>query len=176
MKILLTLKNWQLFLIMMGFWLTSIVFDRMTADRIDHPLLQRLAGLSYIFFMLVISAWMYTITNALAHKLPHDSKVNIHRTNACLFTIFATIVFDNFISPAFKYERTTFYFLLGIAVWGCAIYACYNVAFVITSFEGKKRPTLLEFLGVFIFIVGVWWLQPRINRIYKQETAPAIQS
>jgi hypothetical protein len=56
----------------------------------------------------------------------------------------------------------------------CMFYALYFVAKNIATFEKGKEVKFSEFKGAFFmlwfFPIGIWYIQPRINRIYETNT------
>jgi len=58
---------------------------------------------------------------------------------------------------------------------GSLLYIVYYVSKCLVSVESKKIMDFYDYINVFYLVwmlpIGVWWLQPRIKKIFKEDFA-----
>ncbi|NVN96024.1 MAG: hypothetical protein HXX18_12150 [Bacteroidetes bacterium] len=151
MKILLKIKHWQLFLIL--FLPCYFVNSKITMDLIT------------IFLLIVFSLWVYSIgvLGQLKNKeLGFEKKVSTYfKINCFLLPLTWLIV------QLSQFKITIF--ISSIYFWVALFYIIYFVSITIVTYSNKKnakfKESILTMIGFLIFPVGVWFIQPKVNRI-----------
>ena len=109
--------------------------------------------------------WLYAVGVLISEKYAQYITVPIHRFKLCLaYDFFYSFIFPFGIIP-FEYLKP--FSFVSIA---CNIYALYFVSKLIVGIERKSDVKFYDYIGTFIavwiFIFGIWSLQPRVKKIY----------
>ena len=185
-KLFLRAKHWQLFILMVGlpflFQIITIIYVIMT----DNPLF---AFSTFPIFMLlyigIFFGWFWSIGVGLHKFLPENHNLNLKK-----FKIFFLIPFAYIILLMFSMMYLGFFSvfpppddMIGISLIlivpfhlfsiFCMFYMLYFCAKTIKSIELNREVDFSDYAGEFFliwfYIVGIWVLQPKINRIYSEE-------
>lgn len=163
MKIFTKIKHWQFFLILI--LLHCFVIDRLTFLIISTT------------FLTLFSFWIYSIVIIGQQKLL-DLKIinfNIRYLGICCFFIpLLWIVIA--INPAtlFKITPSVIWYriliiLLCFTFIICWIYSIYLASKTIKTIEVKNYPKVKDYiliiLGFIIWPIGIWLIQPKVNKI-----------
>lgn len=153
MENLFRLKHWQMFLVLM--------IPIIAGSRMPGIVGMILAG-------GILFGWFYMLGSALYKKLPTDKGMNItfFRFNLAIafcYTVTSSLFFASvnklFILPLH------FYAMFGV------FYSMYFISKSLTIIETNENVKADRYLGTFFmlwfFPVGIWWVQPRINNIFK---------
>ncbi len=184
MRIFLTLKHWQLFLLTIGVLLLvslysgfSIVVEeeyRSASDAVAK-FITIVPFLIYYLWIWSIGAWLNKhIDSKIATKTVYFS---ISIVVSCFLFFFLSIF--NFIywqdQPVGMYEDFWLFFLqafiifLAISTW---LFALTFLAKVVVRAEREAFITPSEYFSEFVmalmFPIGVWFLQPRINALFEK--------
>lgn len=149
-------------------------------------------------FLMLLSygglyCWMWAVGVQLQNKLPEEITMNVNRFKWSIFvpiiyfTIISIIIVvitnivltdDNFLArdvsflPPFLFIFLIFHFL-SIA---CIFYSFYFTAKTYKSVELQKEVTFSDCMGEFFLIwffpIGIWFLQPKINKMVKKIEMP----
>jgi len=181
MKKLLTLKHWQLFGILIGI---PILFEFLIIGSFFFG-----EGLRNIFFifplMMIVSiglffGWFYTLGTNLYKKLPPTATMNLKRFKIFLFipviymAILPISMFGIFSTMPSGSTPDSALFALIIPIhffcMFCMFYCLYFNAKALKTVECQRPLTFSDFAGEFFLIwffpVGIWILQPRINKLF----------
>ena len=176
MKLFLKLKHWQIFVVYLILYFLTIFF----AKEYSQPGFLIISVYSSEFILLFIgflTAYYYIVGFNLYNKIQKNIKMNILRfkiTNIipvflCLIMILLEKSIDineNNISIFF-----TLYFFFMLFMGLCLMYSCIFVAKSLKSVETKKETKFSdEIVYFFLFSVlplGIWKIQPKINKIFK---------
>lgn len=193
MKALLKAKHWQLFLLTYGIPIfLQIVFMVSMFSSIamnpNEPAEFFTYGGGVIFGLLIIMtilsngillAWMWTAATRLQNYLPEDVNMKIGRFKVFFVIPFAYIVLFLFgigvlfltIDSGFKPGPFYFFTLiipLHLFAMFCIFHSIYFIAKTIKSVELQREAKVEEYLGefflVWFYLIGVWILQPKINK------------
>ena len=201
MKKLLTLKHWQLFILMfvvpMLAQITLMVslFSQLMAQ--DQPLpaddpaefIGFFSNTMYIvfgvmlFLMLLHFTWQYTLGSSLHKKLPENVKMNLSLFRAFLIIPLVYIVLLCFFmadmfSSMLSNEVPNFYwfaFIIPLHLFSmfCMFYGIYFNAKSLKAVELQRPITTNDYIAEFFLLwflpVGIWILQPRINKLFEGE-------
>jgi len=163
---LLKIKPWQLFIYL-------VIVPLFFPDDDTH-------AIYIIVFGLFLVVWILKIDEELYYRLPKKPKVNltILQINLIITFVYLAIIFlftngysissekDNYAEYGWKmwiYVPFTFYIFFSY------FYALHFVAYSINILEKRLFNKTTEYtallLAFFFFPIGLWWLQPKINRI-----------
>lgn len=118
-----------------------------------------------LFSWLGVLLWKYSIGVLIYEKYAEFLNVPALRFKICMtynfifsiILIYRIIPFD-YIAP------------FSFVSFVCNMYAIYFIAKLIVMVERKREVRFNEYLGTFIavwfYLVGIWFLQPRINKVF----------
>ncbi|TDW99379.1 hypothetical protein [Dinghuibacter silviterrae] len=185
MSFFLRAKHWQIFVLVVG--PAFISFAILVAAMI---IFKRFELLPWFFLPMVLVnivqyCWFFIVGNKLYRNLP--GKVRLSRglfgfcaIYPCLYVLFfaavwAPLFFRGMLisngdtNPLAFLVIFPFHFLAAI----CTLFVFYFAAKALRSVELQKPARSSDYIGDFFlmvfFIVGVWVLQPRINKIFDEQ-------
>ncbi len=167
MEIFLKLKHWQIFLI----WIFG-AFQLPVFMKTDFWFI------SFGLYLFIILGWIYSIGKFLNRKNEKTEKITSRIETWLIIYILSVIPygihFRNMMSES--YERVNLLIMIISGIFGL-------VAIVkIVSYSAKSlkeyetKPGLsfnnylLEFVLILYCIIGIWFIQPRLNKILKNKT------
>jgi len=187
-------KHWQLFLPIFGIpMLLQLIFMGIIFIGIkseDGPNLALLFNYIRIFpvisilFISVFFGWFWSIGVGLDKKIPEDLKLNLGRFKLFLIIpflyyilvlLFISIAFPSMITMIGIPTGTIMSIILPIHFFAifCMFHSLYFVAKTIKIAELKRKVTFSDFAGEFFllwfFPIGVWIVQPKINKMIIEE-------
>ncbi len=183
MTILLRMKHWQIFLILiclpiiLHLWISKVeIFNQNVNDLIstfDMP----------VIFITTLFFWLYTLASNLNNKLTSDFKLNIKKFIACLIVpLFYFLLLFFFVLEMSEINYTTSFiiliFVIGVPLhllsMFCIFYCFWFNAKLLSSVELQKEGALNEYIGYFFLFwfypIGIWIIQPKINIIFNKKT------
>ena len=195
-KLLLKAKHWQLFLIQVGLpFLSQLIFMAVIFTQIFNQSNGKPEVLPSGFVAILIPAfvsivglfgWMYAVGVGLQEKLPSSVPMRVVVFKFC--TIFPLVYFLCFFifflniwwmidtqaePPIFPFIMIIPLQLISIF---CIGYSMWFMAKTLKSVELQREATLSEYAGDFalawFYFIGVWILQPRINKIVAEGWEP----
>ena len=124
---------------------------------------------------LFVLVWMWSAGSFLNSVIPPSSKSNLSIFRAALIVtaLYPFFASDRFINyPSSVYSVFIPFHVLG---WLCAFYAINLVSKSLVLAETGNVTSAfdyaLEFLLIWTFpVIGVWFIQPRINRLYSKSS------
>ena len=185
MKNFLTLKHWQLFVLLFVFPLVLQIvgLSAMLSTRVPIWMTSIVPIVMIIFWGLVL-CWFYVLGTNLHRKLPPSVSMSLN-----LFKIFLIIpvVYAFSLSIILTYmfaevppgvasnpEIFTWIYPLHLFVMFCIFYSFYFNAKALKAVECQGTVTFSDYGGDFFlfwfFPIGIWIIQPRINQLFDQET------
>lgn len=178
MNKLLHLKHWQLLLPLMCIILIDLFFD----NSITQIITEILALSSFIIYLV----WIWISCINLCTKLPPNTNLNLKRFKLFMFI---SVLYIATMGLIFVYLS-----IKQIAVFGYIIsYAsiiypihvlCVFLVFWCLAFFAKVFKTVelqrivtfsdyaKEFFLIAFYPIGIWFIQPRINKIFLGESTP----
>ena len=121
-----------------------------------------------IIMLLIIFVelfWIYSVCKFITQK--YSNHITMPLTNlhlSLIYFLINSILFSLDIIPG---EILYIFGLIGIVT---NIYSVYFTARILVMAERERKVTFSDYMGtfilVYIFIFGVWWLQPRVNRLH----------
>lgn len=184
MSKLLRLKHWQLFLLLTGAPLVFQLFAMQAMIRNDDP--QEVFvpfAITMIIVVTIFFGWFYALGTNLHKQLPESVSMNLARfklfllipafylLSFCLLILFAISdqeLFQNYFT-SFSGIIIPIHLLSTFSIF----YALYFVSKALKSVEWQRPVTFSDYAGEFFLIwffpLGVWIIQPRINRLFYEE-------
>jgi len=193
-NILLRAKHWQLFMIVfvipMVFYvgIMGLMIANIANDTPDPSII-----ISYFPFFLLLMiftgsvqfGWFWAVGVGLNKVIPPELKLNVKRFKlAFLLVVIAifgwvyfmwslmrsvTLVSQNNYNPAITGLMIPCMFLLIVAVF----YIYYFVAKTLRTAELKRAINVGDYIGefflIYFFPIGIWFLQPKINKLVDGE-------
>lgn len=179
-------KHWQLFILMVGlpflFQIITIIYVIVT----DNPLF---ALSTFPIFMLlyvfIFFGWFWSIGYGLHKFLPENHNLNLKKF---IIFFFSPLVYITLLMFSMMYFGVFNEFpppddMIGISLaviaplhlfaMYCMFYMLYFCAKTIKTIELNREVEFADYAGEFFliwfYIIGIWILQPKINRIYSKE-------
>jgi len=184
MRKFLTLKHWQLFVLLVGipviFQFIIIGFTIFTRD---------LRSIFYFFPVMMILfiglffGWLYSLGTNLFKKLPVTEKMSLTRFKVFLFIyagyillflvfmfgIFSAVSSGMLLNPALIFALIIPFHLFAMF---CSIYCLYFTGKALKAVELQKPVAFSDYVGEFFllwfFPIGIWIIQPRINKLFSE--------
>lgn len=170
MEILLRLKHWQIFMLTFGIVIVAAVIQGIAVVISPYDtVMERVTVLLGVFITVAWCLWAYIAGIKLSEKRPHDN-FNSWLFKWSLIVMGGWSVVETLLFPILNITLGELRLLYTLITLAAGVYADYALAKALTSVEGNRETTFSDFAGdFFLFLfypIGVWWLQPRINRIF----------
>jgi hypothetical protein len=200
MDIFLRAKHWQLFLLTFGL---PILFDIIMMANIfsnlashHNPLVIinffKFFPLLILLFAATLFGWQWAVATRFQKMIPPGIKMNVKKFKIFFFIpaiyfiiicIFMAIMLSGHVlnsNPPGSAFAIGFMLIFPIHLFAmfCIFYSLYFVAKTLKTVELQREVTFTDFTGEFFlawfFPIGVWILQPRINKmieLYSEESS-----
>ncbi|MBL7815237.1 MAG: hypothetical protein JNL70_09510 [Saprospiraceae bacterium] len=184
MKFFLQLKHWQLFLLIIGvpiileFFALSLIFKADDASEGIEQLL-KVFPILMVLYTGTLFGWLWSVGTFLTKKLPSDVSMPeglfkgavivpvIYIAFICWFI--AKLMWGNEMSELFIQENLALILTAHFTSMLCIFYIFYYNAKVLKTVEMQKKVSFGDYIGEFFlfwfFPIGIWILQPRINKL-----------
>jgi hypothetical protein len=186
---ILELKNWQLFWIWIGPQLLLGTFSTLVLSGSGYAyfgLTLLLFIFSFLVFTGILIQWFYKIGTVLYTYLPRGISMPVNR-----FKIFMTVavgyivyvilsIFRGVLSVYSEAEYPSTLgtgLLIGAHLFAmfCMFYCIYFNARILKTVELKRAVTFrdfrTDFFRIWFFPIGIWNIQPRLNKIVAEPAA-----
>ncbi len=196
----LNAKHWQLFILLFGipFIVQTIMMKEITSqfDSIanqgdltfpDFSTSIIVTIVVTVLYSVVYYSWIWSLGIGLQSKIPQQLSMNVSRFKAALIfpiiylallCVYIYFVFTS--SMEFNLSHIAIMIPFHLISMFCMIYSLYFVGKTIKTAELKEEirfsDFIAEFLLLWVYPVGVWILQPRINRLNTEEFTEGIES
>ena len=191
MKFLLLLKHWQLFILTLGapiiMQIVLIVTTITSEDPFsDFATIIFIIPITMILVMIIFFGWFYAMGTNLHKKLPESEKMNLTKFKIflfipliyilaiCFFIVFViNYTITNEVTPNFA----LFGFIIPVHLFSmfCIFYCLYFNAKALKAVELQRPVKFGDFAGEFLLIwfypIGIWIIQPRINKLFKEQAS-----
>ena len=182
MKFFLTLKHWQFFVFacVLPFFIDLTSFINYSIGAIYvFPLMM-------ILFVFFFFGWFYAVGTNLYPKLPAKAKMSLTRFKIFLFfpvfyilaiSVFLVVSMIPYSTSGGPIEPWIFLLILPLHLFSmfCIFYCLYFIAKALKSVETQVSATFSDYLGDFFLIwffpIGIWVIQPRINKLFDESDA-----
>jgi hypothetical protein len=187
-NLVLNAKHWHLFVLSFGipFLLQIIMFARMMTKVFTNQELLPTSMFSDSMVLLIITAifyailplWIWIVATGLQDKVPENVKLKVNRFRiffiipVVYFILYMILFFPSLIK--FQVEPTIFLIIMPLHFFAmfCMIYCIYFTAKTLKTVELQRIVHSSDYIGEFfliwLFPIGVWFIQPRINKIVQQ--------
>jgi len=137
-----------------------------------------------ILFIFVLFGWFYVVGVNLNKKLPELIKMNLAKFKwfifipiVCMFLFYIYVLtLFNRVSIGEQLNLAIFAVTLPLYLFSvfCLIYCIYFNAKSLKTVELQRPVNFSDYLGEFLlflfFPIGIWLIQPKINRIFSETT------
>lgn len=151
----------------------------------------RLLPIIIILFILFFFGWFWSIVTGLQKIIPDEAKMKLIRFKIFFFIPLIYILFFSFfigfimnefsdltnapqLNPGFIFGFIAVILPLHLFSMFCMFHSLYFVAKALKTAELKKEvgfpDFVLEFFLLWFYPVGIWIIQPRINKIMEEQT------
>jgi hypothetical protein len=183
-------KHWQIFILMIGvpilFQVFAIIYLIISKDSI---LTFSIFPIFMLLFMSVFFGWFWSIGVGLNKFLPQESNLNITKFKIFLLIPFFYVIFLMFSMLSFGVFSDSppsngmfgisFAIIIPLHLFSmfCMFYIMYFCSKTIKSIELKREAIFSDYVGEFFllwfYMIGIWILQPKINKIYVEKVIDA---
>jgi len=142
--------------------------------------------LLFVLFLAAISAWYWSVAIGLRKEIPEHIRpsTKIFKTAYIIFFSYLTLMllstfgfFVNDITPGYILFVSDI--LIQLLVTAAYFYTIYFVAKTIKTAERQEMVKFSAFAGEFfllmIYIIGIGFLQPKINKLANQEQEGSLE-
>lgn len=190
----LSAPHWQLFVLSFGLPFlaqligtgTSLYYLSTLPDTVAQPEWPRyLSSAGSLLIASVLYGWMWSVGAGLQANMPREFRKSVIGFGVVLGLLATVCVASLFFPsevPLLDGNTRTFTVLFWtllplLAVWmGAHLYGASYVADIIITAEEEREPTTHELIRlsllVWLFPVGVWTVQPRVNRLALPKHEP----
>ncbi len=191
MNIFLRMKHWQLFLLMVGIpiIIEFIGLGIMFTTR-DPKSMFFVFPLIMFFSILINLGWLNALGINLTKKLPETVKMKLNKFKWFLyFPMIYMLILSVFIlgilnGLSFGLIPTPLLFLIILPIhlfsMFCLFYCLYYISKTLKAVE-LQRPVIFndyagEFFLLWFFPIGLWIIQPRINKLFAESSTASVLS
>jgi len=176
-------KHWQIFLVFAICW--CVVIGAMLRSMLlatEDPFGKQLPSFAVMeAFAIAFAAWLLSIGEMLDSAVPSPLKIRIGLFRFAVtfpplyLPVFATffIGINARLSVGLIVASYAVVFFLSVFAMFCQVYSWYFVSKCLALAERSRQVTFSEYqayiLGLWFFPVGIWFIQPRINRLYTSQ-------
>jgi hypothetical protein len=166
-------KHWQIFLLLFGMFCVVWFVPFPEARTLSAESLGLFFGAVVGLAQLLLAVWLWSLGSFLTSILPHTLRLGLGIFRfAVIYTpiyLFAFNVFYGGLRPLL----IAFVFPLHLLAMFCWVYSLYFVSKSLLSAERGEPVTFSIYAGalflIWCFPIGVWIVQPRINRLYADK-------
>jgi hypothetical protein len=181
MRKFLTLKHWQLFVLLFGIpMIIEFIIVVIVISNRDARAAFIFIPMMTILYMAMFFGWFYALGTNLFKRLPVTVNMSLTRFKIFLFIpvvyllFFVVFMFGmvSAISLGGQPSPVIFVFIFPLHFFAmfCIFYCLYFNAKALKTVELQKAVTFSDYAGEFFllwfFPIGVWILQPRINKLF----------
>lgn len=179
-KYYLEAEAWEIFAIVNGSLLISILLGRIGE-------LYQIRTLCTIFSCIItiigVGSWIYTLGKSLAEKSPVSTKISQKIFSLNLLIVFIyyivfTLIFSHYSNDEASSQLSLWFgiiVVLQLYAMFVVVYTIYFISKALCSIEQNSKVNFGQFAGPFFlllfFPIGIWYLQPRIKRIFSTPVA-----
>ena len=188
MKILLRIKHWQLFIILIALPVTMdfIVISTTIFSNDDPRIMMTILLTVIVFSLCVFFAWFYALGISLHKKLPEPAEMNLTKFKIFLLVPIVFILFVCFFmmyminNPTTGEEPPTFGLWILAVLIPVDLFSVYCI-FYCLYFNAKALKTVelqspvefsdyaAEFFSLLFFPIGIWIIQPKVNSLFDNK-------
>lgn len=191
----LKMKHWQLFIWTFGIPMCQIIIMVSIVSSMGHEPnpnpeqmynYMKFIPLILFIFMVTFFTWFWVIAIGLQKKIPAQITLDVVVFKilyfiVLIYSIFYLIGFLMIMSGFFQSDqlqdfsifRSLFWIILPLHLFSvfCVLYATYLVAKTFKTAELQREVKFtdfaVEFLMLWFFPIGIWFIQPKLNKMMK---------
>ncbi len=175
MNKLLSASNYKLLKLFLGVPFLAILFASLLTFLADVALVLFFVPLILVFWFTLYFGWHWSVGVSLYKKLRHPKPLNLIIFKFLLIFMLVYFVIST-IDPFLKDVDETTYKILSFFNLVGSISFLYCIGFIaktINQVEMKEQVEFKDWIGdmvlIILFPIGIYFLQPRINEIFKTE-------
>lgn len=190
-------KHWQLFLLTFGItfifqlvMMGSIISNFTTQSNPDPTIIinyMKFFPVVMILYMAILFGWFWSVAIGLQKKLPENVMMKVKKFKIFFFIplvyiLMFMVFFSVFINELFSGNPEPNVGIIGVLFvvifplhlfsMFCIFYSLYFVAKTFKTVELQRDVKFGEFVGEFFMIwfypIGVWIVQPKINKMIEE--------
>ena len=128
--------------------------------------------ISMLIIIFSIFGWIWSVVNVLYRKLPTKETFNIWKFRIIFLMTISILIWILWIVENNLIKNNILLLILGVFTYlGFMIYLVLTTAKTIKSVELQKEVSIqdsfLDAILIWIFPLGIWIIQPRINALNK---------
>jgi hypothetical protein len=173
-------KHWQIFMITFGLpFLIQIVLVPMTIMGNDPMIMMKIFPIIMILFIGGFFGWFWSISIGLQQVIPEEYRLNVGKFKIfLLIPVVYMIFFFGFFTTTFNSGGpnpgiSAIIVPLHLFSMFCIFYCLYFVAKTFKTAELQRKVTFSDFAGEFFMIwffpIGIWIIQPKINKMIENK-------
>lgn len=181
----LTLKHWQLFGLLMGIPMIFQIISIGSIVSSNDPTAEfKFFPVMMILYLGLFLGWFYSLGTNLHKRLPETVNMNLKKFKIfllipaiymVLFTFYMSSIFSN-VSTGIEPNPAIWGIIFPLHLFSmfCLFYCLYFISKELKAVEWQKPVTFSDFAGEFFLIwffpLGIWIIQPRINKLFENNT------
>jgi hypothetical protein len=160
-------KHWQLFLLSVALTVVQVFALVSNATLIGNAAITKTVcgGIDVLFLL----GWMWAAGMLLNALLPPSMKRDPRPFAIALVLPFVLVLIADFVSAG-NPTPPTWVLALSVVTFACLFF---DIGFVADVLRRVEKPQAMgfggmaaTFFGIWFFVIGIWWIQPKINRYY----------
>ncbi len=188
MNIFLRLKHWQLFILMFAIpIILQILLEVSIFSGAPVNPFWVLLILVMVLYLAPFFGWIYTLGTNLYEKLPPEAPMKLRKFKLFFWfpVVYLTLALCTIcILPRFLNEGSSpiapsnliililCFLVVHLFSIFCIFYCIYFLAKSLKAVELQRSITSSDYIGDFLlfwfFFIGIWFIQPRINKIFGE--------
>jgi hypothetical protein len=178
-------KHWQIFLLLVVVGNVVILSSALATMRSPQDLLKfgLLFGAAIALSALCLGVWYWSVGSFLSSLVPPPLRLNMGFFRFALIypgvymiVFIAVVQSATTIKPALLAVIFAVIFPCHLFAMFCMLYLLYFVSKNLVLAETRKPASFPDYAGPFFLIwffpIGIWFTQPRINRLYERPPPP----
>ena len=182
MKLFLLMKSWQVFglVVVLPFVFQSIVMTKiMSSNLIDPKEIFDILLYMMLGFMAIFMTWFWSLGTGLNNLIKPEIRPSSKFFRfGIIYSALYMILFMFFMSRLIDQEKMGsmmgFVFPLHLFAMFCMFYGLYFIAKNLVMAEKNEVVKFDDFSGPFFLIwffpIGIWFVQPRINKLISNHS------
>ena len=186
-------KHWQIFLLLFAvpfifqlILLFKLFFSGFGGSGSDSEIFDFIKVFPWLmgYFVIVFFGWFWSLAMGLQRFIPKELQLNTDRFKIFFFfPLIYIVLFVFFFTGAILVEPSgapalSFLFIFPFHLFAmfCMFYMIYFIAKSLRTAELQRKVTTGDYIGEFfllwIYIAGIWVIQPRVNKLVDPESKP----
>lgn len=183
-------KHWQIFILLFAvpfifqfIFLFKLLVSGFEGSSQDSEIFDFIKMFPWYmgYFVLVFFGWFWSLAMGLQQFIPRGLQLNTSKFKYAFFYPLVYIILFSFsftgviLVEAGGEQVLSFLFILPLHLLAmfCMFYMIYFIAKSLRTAELQRKVTASDYIGEFfllwIYIVGVWVIQPRVNKLFEQK-------